>query len=94
MNTQPPRATTRFTELVHCRYPVQLAAMGGGVGGPDLAAAVRDAGGLGMVPAGESAPSNCGVNFLVPFVDSLAVVAEVAARSGLIECFYATPDQT
>jgi hypothetical protein len=67
--------------------------MGGGVGGPDLAA-VRDAGGLGMVPAGESLPSGCGVNFLGPYIDSLEDVAEEAARSGVIECFYATPDPT
>jgi hypothetical protein len=38
---------TRFTELVGRPHPVQLAAMAGRVGGPDQAAAVRDAGGLG-----------------------------------------------
>lgn len=94
METRPPQTATRFTELVGCRYPVQLAAMSGGVAGSDLAAAVRDAGGFGMIPAGESLPSGCGVNFLAPFIDSLEVVAEVAARSGFIEYFYATPDQT
>ena len=39
-----------------CDLPVQLAALSGGVGGPDLAAAVRDAGGLGMVTAYEEIP--------------------------------------
>src|SRR5947199_6296079 len=39
---------TAFTELVGCRVPIQQAGMGG-VAGPGLAAAVADAGGLGMV---------------------------------------------
>ena len=66
--------------------------MGGGVGGPELAAAVRDAGGLGMVPAGEPVPEGCGVNFLAPFVKSPAVVADAARRSRVVEFLYARPD--
>ncbi len=37
---------TRFTDLVGCSLPLQLAAMPG-VGTPELVAAVADAGGLG-----------------------------------------------
>jgi NAD(P)H-dependent flavin oxidoreductase YrpB (nitropropane dioxygenase family) len=83
---------TRFTELVGCTYPLQLAGMGGGVGGPDLAAAVRDAGGLGMVTAGEPVPHGCGVGFLAPFVESPDDVAEAARHSRIIEFFYSWPD--
>jgi NAD(P)H-dependent flavin oxidoreductase YrpB (nitropropane dioxygenase family) len=66
--------------------------MGGGVGGPDLAAAVRDAGGLGMVPAGDPLPSGCGVNFLGPYIESLEDVADAAAASEIIEFFSAPPN--
>lgn len=85
---------TRFAELVGCDHPVQLAALGGGVGGPELAAAVRDAAGLGLVSAGEPVPAGCGVNLLAPFVESPAVVAEAARRSGIVELFYGRPDAT
>ena len=40
---------TPFTRLVGCRAPIQLAVMGGGTGTPELAAAVSEAGGLGML---------------------------------------------
>jgi NAD(P)H-dependent flavin oxidoreductase YrpB (nitropropane dioxygenase family) len=85
-------AVTRFTDLVGCAYPLQLASMGGGVGGPDLAAAVRDAGGLGMVTAREPVPHGCGVGFLAPFVGSPADVGEAARRSRIVEFFYGWPD--
>ena len=45
--------STRFTDLVGCEMPLQLAAMGG-VGTTELASAVADAGGCGMVPRGGS----------------------------------------
>jgi NAD(P)H-dependent flavin oxidoreductase YrpB (nitropropane dioxygenase family) len=92
MTTRP--AASRFTELVGCTYPLQLAAMSGGVGGPDLAAAVRDAGGLGMVTAGEPVPTGCGVGFLVPFVDPAAVAKAAAQHARVIEFFYGKPDVT
>jgi enoyl reductase-like protein len=38
---------TPFTELVGCRMPVQLAAMGGGVTTPELVAAAARGGRLG-----------------------------------------------
>jgi NAD(P)H-dependent flavin oxidoreductase YrpB (nitropropane dioxygenase family) len=40
---------TPFTTLVGCRVPIQLAVMGGGTGSPELAVAVSQAGGLGML---------------------------------------------
>jgi hypothetical protein len=40
---------TPLTKLVGCRAPIQLAVMGGGTGTPALAAAVSEAGGLGML---------------------------------------------
>ena len=40
--------TTRFTELVGCSVPIQQAGMGA-VAPPELAAAVSEAGGLGML---------------------------------------------
>ena len=91
---------TRFTDLVGCSRPIQLAAMGV-VGTADLAAAVSDAGGLGMVPGGdvEEAIANIrrrtdapfGVNFLVPFVYRPAVEA-ASGRVPVIEFFYGEPD--
>jgi nitronate monooxygenase len=92
MTDRRATSATRFTGLVGCGYPLQLAGMGGGVGGPDLAAAVRDAGGLGMVAAGEPVPHGCGVGFLAPFVDSPRDVAEAARHSRIVEFFYGPPD--
>jgi nitronate monooxygenase len=42
---------TRFTELTGCKVPIQQAPIGGGLARPPLAAAVAEAGGLGMVAA-------------------------------------------
>jgi len=50
---------TRFTRLVGCRLPFQLAALGG-VGTTELAAAVSAGGGLGMVPYGVEPPVDDG----------------------------------
>jgi NAD(P)H-dependent flavin oxidoreductase YrpB (nitropropane dioxygenase family) len=87
-----PHERARFTELVGCRWPIQLAAMGGAVGGPDLAAAVREGGGLGMVSWGEEIPHGCGVNILMPFMPPLEQVADAARRARLVEFFYDDPD--
>ena len=82
---------TRFTNLVGCTLPVQLAAMGG-VGTTELAAAVAGAGGLGMVPAGtQPAAEACGVNFLMPFGPSLDDIAASARQCRVVEFFYADP---
>jgi nitronate monooxygenase len=98
--------STRFTELVGCPLPLQLAPMGGVASGPDLAAAVSAAGGLGMVAAGgmpaAALPSvldaiaartgaPVGVNFLIPFVDRAAVDG-AASRTRLVDFFYGDPD--
>jgi NAD(P)H-dependent flavin oxidoreductase YrpB (nitropropane dioxygenase family) len=84
---------TRFTELVGCEWPVQLAGMGGAVGGAELAGAVHAAGGLGMVSWGEQIPApGCGVNFLVPFVTSASQVVDAARGAAVVELFYGAPD--
>lgn len=96
---------TRFTELLGCSVPIQQAAMGG-VATPELARAVAEAGGLGMV-AGVMVPPAlleqmldglrkqtsrpCGVNFLMPFLDREAV-AVAASRVRVVEFFYGDPD--
>ena len=88
-------ATTRFTELVGCRLPLQLAGMPG-VTTPELVAAVAGAGGLGMYGAGAEAVASLparlsevsgvvgdgvwGVNLLVPFLDPATI--EVVAGGG------------
>src|SRR2546428_2502697 len=84
-------SATRFTNLVGCALPVQLAAMGG-VGTTELAAAVVDAGGLGMVPSGtQPAGGACGVNFLMPFGPSVDDIAAAARQCRVVEFFYADP---
>jgi NAD(P)H-dependent flavin oxidoreductase YrpB (nitropropane dioxygenase family) len=96
---------TRFTELVGCELPLQLAAMPG-VGTPALVAAVSNAGGLGMIgmpmvpaPAVASAldgmRAQCrgpiGFNQLLHFADRDAVIA-AASRVRVVEFFYGEPD--
>ena len=97
--------TTAFTELVGCRAPIQLAGMGG-LGTPELAEAVADAGGLGMIamplaPADQVASELdrlaglttgvFGANFLLPFLDPAAVEA-AASRGRVVDFFYGDPD--
>ena len=96
---------TRFTDLVGCSVPLQLAGMGGGVGTPELASAVAQAGGLGMIgPAlsseelrvsldglREDPPGVIGVNFLMPFLE-VAAVEVSASRARVVEFFYGDPD--
>ncbi|HET6810853.1 MAG TPA: nitronate monooxygenase [Acidimicrobiales bacterium] len=93
---------TRFTELVGCRAPLQLAGMGE-VGTPELAAAVSGAGGLGMIGVGGDplvqrldalerlGRPPWGVNFLGPFLD-VSELELAAARSRVIEIFWREPD--
>ncbi len=97
---------TRFTDLVGCSLPLQLAAMPG-VGTPELVAAVADAGGLAMIGLPMVPPpmvaatldqlasrtrGAIGMNFLVPFLDRAAL--EVAApRVKVVEFFFGEPDQ-
>src|SRR2546427_8988630 len=73
---------TRFTDLTGCKVPIQQAAIGG-LARPQLATAVSEAGGLGMVYAGSFDPNQMtevfedmrhrtsgvfGANFLIPDV--------------------------
>lgn len=95
---------TTFAELVGCRLPIQLASLGG-IGTPALAAAVSEAGGLGMIPSPTSAPEAVelvraarattsrpmGVGFLCPFVAREAVEA-AASSADVVEFFYGDPD--
>ena len=99
--------STRFTELVGCRVPVQQAPMGS-VSTPDLAVAVADAGGVGTVTAlgmsaaqldahlGAMAARTSGVlgaNFLTDGVDRDAVAA-AAERVRLVDFFWLDPDSS
>jgi nitronate monooxygenase len=98
-------SATRFTQLVGCRLPIQLASLGGPIGTPALAAAVSNAGGLGMIPNPSSATEvqeqvesaraltaqPIGVGFLMPFVVREAVEA-AASTADVVEFFYGDPD--
>ncbi|MGH3579781.1 MAG: nitronate monooxygenase, partial [Mycobacterium sp.] len=93
---------TRFTEMFGCSYPLQQAGMGGFTTS-DLAIAVAEAGGLGMLSGNigaealavqlDTVPAGLpvGVNFLVPFLDP-AALEDAASRSPLVECFWGDPD--
>jgi nitronate monooxygenase len=97
---------TRFTELLGCRFPIQLAPMGGICTGPDLPAAVSQAGGFGMVGAvnlpvagleaivdevARRTEAPFGVGFLMPFLDR-ECLEMTARRVRLVDFFYDDPD--
>ena len=97
--------STAFTELVGCRVPIQQAGMSG-VATPELAVAVAEAGGLGMLSLvgvaaadvaaalealSERTAGMVGINFLMPFLDPAAVEA-AAPRARVVEFFYGDPD--
>lgn len=87
---------TRFTDLVGCELPLQLATLGG-VGTAELAVAVAREGGLGMMPAGTDAPAAppasgaLGIGFLMPFGPSSDEVAQAARGVRVVEFFYSDP---
>jgi len=85
---------TRFTELVGCRLPFQLAVLGG-VGTLALANAVAKAGGLGMVPrrVGVPAPGSAalGKGFLIPYLPALEEVVEDIRGLRVAEFFWGEP---
>jgi nitronate monooxygenase len=88
---------TRFTRLVGCRLPFQLAVLGG-VGTTELAAAVSAGGGLGMVPHGVEPPAPelgpSGIGFLIPYLPPVDVVAEAARTTRVVEFFEGDPDES
>jgi nitronate monooxygenase len=87
---------TRFTRLVGCGLPFQLAVLGG-VGTTDLAAAVAMGGGLGMVPYGVEPPQaelgSSGIGFLIPFLPPVEEISREAAKVRLVEFFEGDPDE-
>ena len=88
---------TRFTYLVGCRLPFQLAVLGG-VGTTELAAAVSAEGGLGMVPYGVEPPPTelgpSGIGFLIPYLPPLEVIAEAAGQVRVVEFFEGAIDES
>jgi nitronate monooxygenase len=98
-------APTGFTDLIGCRMPIQCASLGGPISTPPLAAAVSEAGGLGMIANPSSAAEvdqlaseaqartgqPLGFGFLMPFVVADAVQAAGAAVA-VVEFFYGDPD--
>ena len=86
---------TRFTSLVGCRLPFQLAPLGG-VGTTELAAAISAAGGLGMVPYGVAPPDAmlgpAGVGFLMPYLPGVQAVAQAADGVRVLDFFEGDPD--
>jgi nitronate monooxygenase len=96
---------SRFTELVGCELPIQLAGMTRVATAP-LAGAVSNAGGLGMVGIGRTPraaleiiiddlaalttkPAGC--TFIVRYLDRDALTL-AAERLGIVELFYEWPD--
>ncbi len=107
MDTPPDPWETPFTALVGCRLPIQQAVLGGGVGGPELAAAVSEAGGLGMlcqpgrsgaatlldrVAALTSAPFGVGF-FAFDLPERTEALELAAARARVVEVFWGDPDR-
>jgi len=96
--------TTRFTELVGCSLPIQCAAMSGIVT-PELAAAVSNAGGLGMLAAGRRATTLLeqvaatraltarpfGVGFVVELLERDVLEAAYGELT-IVELFWGWPD--
>lgn len=99
------RRTTPFTELIGCELPIQCAAMSGIATAP-LAAAVSNAGGLGMLGIGRRTPelavplldevatlttAPVGAGFIVEFIDR-DTLALAAERLPVVELFWGWPD--
>jgi nitronate monooxygenase len=93
--------STAFTELVGCQVPLQLAGMPQ-VSVPRLAAAVADAGGLGMITPthhtveileelANTTSGKVGINFLIPFLD-LETVEAASSRSRVVDFHFGEPD--
>ena len=97
---------TPFTRLVGCRTPIQLAVMGGGTGTPELAAAVSQAGGLGMLSSTFPMPLDqqlswvqdrteepVGVGFFAFDLPTRTEELELASRRArVVDVFWGDPD--
>lgn len=98
--------STSFTRLIGCAVPIQLAPMPM-IATPELAAAVSNTGGLGMVGTSLMPPEAVGqlleavraltakpfgANFLVPFLEDRSCVEVAAAHARVVEFFYGEPD--
>jgi NAD(P)H-dependent flavin oxidoreductase YrpB (nitropropane dioxygenase family) len=96
---------TTFTELIGCTVPIQNAPMPD-IATPELAAAVADAGALGMIGTAMVPPPVLkakleelqrrtrgvfGAGFLMPFLDRDGVVV-AAQHARVVEFFYDQPD--
>jgi nitronate monooxygenase len=96
---------TRFTELVGCEVPIQLAPMGT-ICTPELVAAVTHAGGMGMTSMPMAPPEAIaevldhvaaaakgpfGFNALIPFLDPELVDA-AAPRCRVVDFYHGDPD--
>lgn len=95
-----------FVDLVGCRLPIQAASLGGPISTPPLAAAVSEAGGLGMIANPSSAAEvhrlvqeartrtdrPIGIGFLIPFV-ALEAVKAAGESVEVVEFFYGDPDR-
>ncbi len=97
---------TAFTQLVGVEVPIQLAGMGS-VGGPELAAAISEAGGLGVTTVAGLTPEAVearldkvgrhtrkpyGANFLIPMIDHPDAVQAAARKARVIDFFWGFPD--
>jgi nitronate monooxygenase len=97
---------TPFTRLVGCEAPIQLAVMGGGTGTPELATAVSQAGGLGMLSSTFPMPLDeqlswvqkrteqpVGVGFFAFELPEKTEQLELAARrASVVDVFWGDPD--
>ena len=105
MDSNHQSGKNRFTELVGCELPIQLAAMSRIVT-PRMAAEVSNLGGLGMLAIGRGKAAAArrqieevralttrpvGAGFLVLFLDRDAL-EEVAAELPVVEFFWGWPD--
>lgn len=96
--------STRFTELVGCAVPIQVAPMGA-ITGPELVAAASNAGAFAVIgtatmsaeqiegvldKVAELTSAPVGANVLMPFLDE-SVVSAIAPRVKVVDFYYATP---
>ena len=96
---------TAFTRLVGCSVPIELAGMGS-INGPELTAAVSEAGAFGQITLAGTQPKDAearmnrieeltskpfGVNLIMPFFDP-AILRMVIPRARVVDFFWGEPD--